>query len=48
MNSAGMITIIYPFVVFGYALIEEQRPGKYFWDMMTKYTIFILLMKFFV
>ncbi len=41
-----MISIAYPFAVFGYALMEELRPGKRFWDVMLIYTIFILFMKF--
>lgn len=44
--SAGLISIVYPFAVFGYALIEETRPGKWFWDMMIKYTLFVLFAKF--
>jgi hypothetical protein len=44
--SGGLITIIYPFAVFGYALMEEGRPGKYFWEFMVRYTLFILFMKF--
>lgn len=44
--NAGFISILYPFAVFGYALMEEQRPGKGFWSFMIKYTLFILFMKF--
>lgn len=44
--SAGLITIIFPFAVFGYALMEEARPGKSFWNFMIWYTLFILFMKF--
>jgi hypothetical protein len=29
--TAGFISIIYPFAVFGYAIMEESRPGKKFW-----------------
>lgn len=46
MLNAGMISIIYPFAVFGYALMEETRPGKNFWIFMLKYTVFILFVKF--
>lgn len=44
--NAGVISILFPFAVFGYALMEEKRPGKKFWDTMLKYTIFILFCKF--
>jgi hypothetical protein len=44
--NAGLISVGYPLVVFGYALMEEGRPGKRFWQLMTYYTIFILFMKF--
>lgn len=43
--NAGLVSIIYPFAVFGYALMEEGRPGKAFWNFMSTYTIFILLAK---
>jgi hypothetical protein len=46
MENAGFISIIYPFSVFGYALLEEIRPTKYYWDFMLKYTIVILFIKF--
>lgn len=46
INNAGLISIAYPFAVFGYALMEEIRPGKKFWDVMIIYTLFILFMKF--
>ena len=46
MVSAGLITLIYPFAVFGYALIEECRPGKQFWQFMIKYTLVILFFKY--
>ena len=48
MLNAGMVSIIYPFAVFGYALMEETRPGKTFWLFMMKYTVFILFAKFLV
>ena len=44
--NAGLVSILYPFAVFGYALMEELRPGKLFWDLMLKYTLFILFAKF--
>jgi hypothetical protein len=46
--NAGLVSIIYPFAVFGYALMEEGRPGKWFWTMMSYYTITILMLKLLV
>lgn len=46
MVNQGLISLIYPLAVFGYALVEERRPGKKFWDFMIKYTIFVLMAKF--
>ena len=48
IHNAGLVSILYPFAVFGYALMEEGRPGKVFWNMMSGYTIFILFMKLIV
>ena len=44
--SGGLISILYPFAVFGYALMEEGRPGKHFWEFMIKYSLVILFLKF--
>lgn len=43
--NAGFISILYPLAVFGYALMEEARPSKYFWIFITFYTVFVILMK---
>jgi hypothetical protein len=46
--NAGFISILYPLGVFGYALMEEGRPGKWFWRIMLNYTLTILFIKFVV
>jgi hypothetical protein len=46
--NAGFISILYPLGVFGYALMEEGRPGKWFWKIMLNYTLTILFIKFLV
>lgn len=43
--NASFITILYPLAVFGFALMEERRPGKTFWNIMATYTIVILFLK---
>jgi len=46
--DAGIVVIIYPFAVFGYALLEETRPGKGFWRFMLIYSLSVLLLKYIV
>lgn len=46
MRSAGFITLVYPFTVFGYALMEEFKPKRKFWYTLLIYTEAILLIKF--
>ena len=45
-QNAGIISLPYPILVFGYALIEETRPRKEFWRFVRLYTTLILLFKF--
>ena len=45
-NNAGLISLVYPVSVLGYALLEENRPRKEFWDFVRLYTTFILGLKF--
>jgi hypothetical protein len=46
--NAGLVSILYPFAVFGYALMEEGRPKNTFWTAMSYYTILILTLKLIV
>ena len=46
--NAGLVSILLPFAVFGYALMEEGRPGKDFWRIVKIYVIVILFLKFLV
>ena len=45
ITNAGFISILYPFAVFGYALMEEGRPPKYFWNFVIFYTTMIIFLK---
>lgn len=45
-ENAGFISLFYPIAVFGWALLEERRPGAQFWVVVRSYTIFILGFKF--
>jgi len=48
MLNAGIISILFPFAIFGFALLEEARPGKQFWTVMTYYTLIIIFLKFII
>lgn len=44
--NAGILSLIYPIAVFGYALFEETRPAVKFWKIILYYTVIILLLKY--
>ena len=44
--NAGFISLPYPIAVFGWALLEERRPGKNFWLFIRYYTEILLGFKF--
>jgi len=46
-QNCGIISLPYPLAVFGYALLEETRPRKWFWEYARNYTTGVLLFKFF-
>lgn len=45
ITNAGFISILYPFMVFGYALMEEGRPKRQFWNFAAFYTTLIIFLK---
>lgn len=45
-QNAGIISLIYPISVFGYALLEETRPRREFWIFIRQYTTVLLFFKF--
>lgn len=45
-QGAGLISFIYPISIFGYALLEENRPGHAYWSFMRTYTLVVLTIKF--
>lgn len=45
-ENAGFISLFYPIAVFGWALLEEKRPGTQFWIIVRTYTILLLGFKF--
>ena len=36
--NPGIITLVYPLSVFGFALMEETRPKQHFWNFIIFYT----------
>tara|TARA_B110000285_G_C14987787_1_gene544727 strand:- start:313 stop:894 length:582 start_codon:yes stop_codon:yes gene_type:complete len=46
-ENAGLITICYPFMIFGWALLEESRPSPLFWKFLKIWTTVVLFIKFF-
>ena len=46
MTNAGLISILYPMVVFGYALMEEVNPRKRIWYSLMVYSEVLILAKF--
>ena len=46
MKNAGLISVVYPLVVFGYALFEEINPRKKLWYAIMIYTECLILIKF--
>jgi len=45
IENGGIIYMIYPALVFGIALLEEDKPGKKFWFFVVYYTCAILLLQ---
>ena len=46
IQNGGLIYMPYPALLFGRALLEEDRPGKIFWYIVINYTNFILFIQF--
>lgn len=47
-QSAGLVSLIYPISIFGFALVEETRPRQSFWNFIRDYSIVMLSIKFFI
>jgi len=46
MRNAGFISLIYPFAIFGFALMEELKPKRKFWYFILIYTEVLIFVKF--
>ena len=45
MLNASFISLVYPLSIFCYALLENPRPSKYYWNICYYFTFFSLIMK---
>ena len=44
--NGGVLYLVFPTIVFGYALLLEERPGKWFWYFVLLYTQFLIITEF--
>lgn len=44
--NPGVCTLVYPFSIFGYALLMETRPSKYYWYFILAYTQLLMIVEF--
>ncbi len=45
-SNGGLLYMVYPAIIFGYALLEEYKPGARFWYIIIFYTQFIIFLQF--
>ena len=45
-ENAGIISLFYPIMVFGFAALEEVGPTGSFWDTVRRYTVVLTIFKF--
>lgn len=46
IDSKGLLMIVVPFAIFGYALTEETRPRFKFWTVLFSFVVIAVLLKF--
>lgn len=44
--NAGIISLPYPIAIFGWAILEERRPGSKFWAGVRIYSVCLVTLKF--
>ena len=45
MNNCSLLSMFYPLSVFCYALLENPRPKKTYWQICIYYSIIVLILK---
>lgn len=43
-TNGGVLYFVYPFAIFGIAMMEESRPGKTFWYFIIVYTQILIIL----
>lgn len=46
MYNSNLLSLIYPLSLFLYALLENPKANRYYWNFMLIYTIVVLSLKF--
>ena len=44
--NADLISLVFSFSIFAYALLEETRPSKTYWSFILVYTILVVMVKY--
>lgn len=44
--NGSFLTAFYPLLVFAYALLEESKPQKWFWNVVIYYSIAFVFLRF--
>lgn len=45
-QNAGLTSVFYPIMAFGFGMLEEVGPSRTFWDVVRAYTVCLLIYKF--
>lgn len=46
LANGGLLYLVYPFIIFGIAMMDEQKPGRYFWYFVIVYTQLLIVVQF--
>lgn len=47
LANGGYLLLVYPLMIYGYALLSQTRPGKWFWYTTLYYTQVLIILLFF-
>jgi len=45
-SNGGLLYMVYPLSIFGYALLEESKPTSRFWFFVIMYTQMLIQLQF--
>ena len=46
IQNPGLVNMVYPMLLFGYVMVEEQTPGRFFWVSVIAYTQLVIVITF--